>query len=305
MPQQAQTITHTEAEWLKIAAQRVDTAMVQVFDEMQPTGSSNLAKAMRYAVMGGGKRIRPLLIYAVAALSGKTLDEIPGADACAVSIEMFHTYSLVHDDLPCMDDDDLRRGRATVHKAFDEATALLVGDALQTMAFNLIAKSDLNATQKIAIIQILSAAGGVLGMAEGQAIDLESVGKPLNREQLERMHQLKTGALLKAAVQIGSVLIDLNEEKKKSLDQFAHSLGLAFQVVDDILDATADSQTLGKTAGKDAADNKPTFVSLMGLDQAQAFARELQEKAMASLSIWGENADLLRAIAIKVVQRES
>lgn len=305
MLKEAHTITDAHSKWLSLAAKRVDTAMVKVFDEMQPAGSSSLAKAMRYAAMGGGKRIRPLLIYAVATLSGKELNQIPGLDDCAVSIELFHTYSLVHDDLPCMDDDDLRRGRATVHKAFDEATALLVGDALQTMAFNLIAKSNLNAQQKVTIIEVLSRAGGVLGMAEGQAIDLESVGKPLGREQLEHMHQLKTGALLRAAVQIGSVTIDLNEQEQQSLDQFAHSLGLAFQVVDDILDATADSQTLGKTAGKDAAANKPTFVSLMGLEAAQVFARELQEKAMASLSIWGENADLLRAIAIKVVQRES
>jgi farnesyl diphosphate synthase len=285
MLKEAHTITDAHSKWLSLAAKRVDTAMVKVFDEMQPAGSSSLAKAMRYAAMGGGKRIRPLLIYAVAALSGKELNQIPGLDDCAVSIELFHTYSLVHDDLPCMDDDDLRRGRATVHKAFDEATALLVGDALQTMAFNLIAKSNLNAQQKVTIIEVLS--------------------KPLGREQLEHMHQLKTGALLRAAVQIGSVTIDLNEQEQQSLDQFAHSLGLAFQVVDDILDATADSQTLGKTAGKDAAANKPTFVSLMGLEAAQVFARELQEKAMASLSIWGENADLLRAIAIKVVQRES
>jgi farnesyl diphosphate synthase len=305
MLNQFQTIARKETEWLKLATERVDAAMVQALGEIKTSDSSNLAKAMHYAAMGGGKRIRPLLIYAVAALSGKELDQIPGVDACAVSIELFHTYSLVHDDLPCMDDDDLRRGRATVHKAFDEATALLVGDALQTMAFHLLARSDLNATQKVSVIEVLSRAGGVFGMAEGQAIDLESVGKPLNREQLERMHQLKTGALLRAAVKVGSVVINLNEEEQKSLDQFADSLGLAFQVVDDILDATADSQTLGKTAGKDAAANKPTFVSLMGLEAAQVFARELQDKAMASLSIWGENADLLRAIAIKVVQRES
>ena len=290
--------------WLQRSTERVDQAILRYFDD-QVSVASGLKTAMHYAATGGGKRVRPLLIYATASLTGKELNQVAGLDACAVAIELFHTYSLVHDDLPCMDNDDLRRGRPTVHKAFDEASALLVGDALQTMAFQLIAQSALNDAQKVEVITSLSMAGGMAGMAGGQAIDLASVGKQLTQNELEQMHRLKTGALLRAAVQIGAISIDLNEQEKKSLDVFASALGLAFQVVDDVLDASSDSQTLGKTAGKDAAANKPTFVSLMGLEGAREFATQLHEEALDSLSIWGDNADLLRAIAGKVVNRES
>ena len=290
--------------WLQRSTERVDQAILRYFDD-QVSVASGLKTAMHYAATGGGKRVRPLLIYATASLTGKELNQVAGLDACAVAIELFHTYSLVHDDLPCMDNDDLRRGRPTVHKAFDEASALLVGDALQTMAFQLIAQSALNDAQKVEVITSLSMAGGMAGMAGGQAIDLASVGKQLTQNELEQMHRLKTGALLRAAVQIGAISIDLNEQEKKSLDVFASALGLAFQVVDDVLDASSDSQTLGKTAGKDAAANKPTFVSLMGLSRAREFATQLHEEALDSLSIWGDNADLLRAIAGKVVNRES
>jgi farnesyl diphosphate synthase len=282
----------------------VDQAILKSFDD-QVSAASGLKTAMHYAATGGGKRVRPLLIYATASLAGKELDQVAGVDACAVALELFHTYSLVHDDLPCMDNDDLRRGRPTVHKAFDEASALLVGDALQTMAFQLIAQSALKDAQKVQVITSLSMAGGMAGMAGGQAIDLASVGKQLTQNELEQMHRLKTGALLRTAVQIGAIAIDLNEQEKKSLDVFASALGLAFQVVDDVLDASSDSQTLGKTAGKDAAANKPTFVSLMGLDGAREFARQLHQEALDSLSIWGDNAELLRAIASKVVNREN
>jgi farnesyl diphosphate synthase len=282
----------------------VDQAILKYFDD-QVSATSGLKAAMHYAATGGGKRVRPLLIYATASLMGKELSQVAGVDACAVAVELFHTYSLVHDDLPCMDNDDLRRGRPTVHKAFDEASALLVGDALQTMAFQLIAQSALNDAQKVQVITSLSMAGGMAGMAGGQAIDLASVGKQLTQNELELMHRLKTGALLRAAVQIGAIAINLNEQEKKSLDKFASALGLAFQVVDDVLDASSDSQTLGKTAGKDAAANKPTFVSLMGLDGAREFVRKLHQEALDSLGIWGDNADLLRAIASKVVNREN
>jgi len=290
--------------WLQRSTERVDQAILKYFDD-QVSATSGLKAAMHYAATGGGKRVRPLLIYATASLMGKELSQVAGVDACAVAVELFHTYSLVHDDLPCMDNDDLRRGRPTVHKAFDEASALLVGDALQTMAFQLIAQSALNDAQKVQVITSLSMAGGMAGMAGGQAIDLASVGKQLTQNELELMHSLKTGALLRAAVQIGAIAINLNEQEKKSLDKFASALGLAFQVVDDVLDASSDSQTLGKTAGKDAAANKPTFVSLMGLDGAREFARKLHQEALDSLGIWGDNADLLRAIASKVVNRES
>jgi farnesyl diphosphate synthase len=290
--------------WFQRSAERVDQAILRVLDE-QISVAPSLSSAMHYAATGGGKRVRPLLVYATASLAGKELDQVAGIDSCAVALELFHTYSLVHDDLPCMDNDDLRRGKPTVHKAFDEASALLVGDGLQTMAFQLIAQSALNDAQKVQVVTSLSMAGGVAGMAGGQAIDLASVGKQLTQNELELMHCLKTGALLRAAVQIGAIAINLNEQEKKSLDVFANALGLAFQVVDDILDASSDSQTLGKTAGKDAAANKPTFVSLMGLDGAREFARQLHQETLDSLSIWGDNADLLRAIASKVLNREN
>jgi farnesyl diphosphate synthase len=297
-------LSDTTSVWLQRSTERVDQAILRYFDD-QVSVASGLKTAMHYAATGGGKRVRPLLTYATASLTGKELDQVAGVDACAVALELFHTYSLVHDDLPCMDNDDLRRGRPTVHKAFDEASALLVGDALQTMAFQLIAQSALNDAQKVQVITSLSMAGGMAGMAGGQAIDLASVGKQLTQNELEQMHRLKTGALLRTAVQIGAIAIHLNEQEKKSLDVFASALGLAFQVVDDVLDASSDSQTLGKTAGKDAAANKPTFVSLMGLDGAREFARQLHQEALDSLSIWSDNADLLRAIASKVVNREN
>ncbi len=297
-------LSESTSVWLQRSTERVDQAILKSFDD-QVSPASGLKTAMHYAATGGGKRVRPLLIYATASLAGKELDQVAGIDACAVAVELFHTYSLVHDDLPCMDNDDLRRGRPTVHKAFDEASALLVGDALQTMAFQLIAQSALSDAQKVQVFTSLSVAGGMAGMAGGQAIDLASVGKQLKQNELEQMHRLKTGALLRTAVQIGAIAINLNEQEKKSLDVFASALGLAFQVVDDVLDASSDSQTLGKTAGKDAAANKPTFVSLMGLDGAREFARQLHQKALDSLGIWGDNAELLRAIASKVVNRES
>jgi len=297
-------LSESTSVWLQRSTERVDQAILKSFDD-QVSPASGLKTAMHYAATGGGKRVRPLLVYATASLAGKELDQVAGIDACAVAVELFHTYSLVHDDLPCMDNDDLRRGRPTVHKAFDEASALLVGDALQTMAFQLIAQSALNDAQKVQVITSLSVAGGMAGMAGGQAIDLASVGKQLTQNELELMHRLKTGALLRTAVQIGAIAVNFNEQEKKSLDVFASALGLAFQVVDDVLDASSDSQTLGKTAGKDAAANKPTFVSLMGLDGAREFARQLHQEALDSLGIWGDNAELLRAIASKVVNRES
>jgi farnesyl diphosphate synthase len=292
------------AEWLKQSTQRVDAAITHSFKDMS-VSAQGLKEAMVYAATGGGKRIRPLLMYATASLKGQTLDQVPAIDACAVALELFHTYSLVHDDMPSMDNDDLRRGRATVHKVYDEATALLVGDALQTMAFDLIAQSAMSDRQKVKAIAALAKAGGIEGMAGGQAIDLASVGKPLTKDSLENMHRLKTGALLRASVRMGGIAIELNEQELAQLDQFASSLGLLFQVVDDILDEVSDSQTLGKTAGKDAAANKPTFVSLMGLSGAQAFAKELHQEAIDSLSVWGDNAHLLKSIANKVLHREN
>ena len=298
------TFLPNNAVWLKQSTERVDHAIIDSLKGLN-VQAGDLKEAMHYAATGGGKRIRPLLVYATASLVGKPLDQIAGIDQCAVAVELFHTYSLVHDDMPCMDDDDIRRGRATVHKVYGESTALLVGDALQTMAFGLIADSALSAIQKVKILSLLAKAGGLEGMAGGQAIDLASVGKPLERASLETMHRMKTGALLRSSVQMGGIAADLSNQELAKLDQFGSTLGLLFQVVDDILDASSDSQTLGKTAGKDAAANKPTFVSLMGLTSARRLSEELYDEAIACLSIWGENAQLLKSIAGKVLHRDS
>ena len=218
---------------------------------------------------------------------------------------MIHAYSLVHDDLPCMDDDDLRRGKPTVHVQYDEATGLLAGDGLQTQAFALLgeATGDLSAAQSLALVRELALASGALGMAGGQAFDLESVGIKLTQAQLENMHRLKTGALLRASLRMGAICgRALSDDETVALDAYAAAVGLAFQVVDDILDTTADSATLGKTAGKDAANDKPTYVSLMGLEGARAYAEKLRADAHAASASLG-NADRLRALADYVVDR--
>jgi farnesyl diphosphate synthase len=287
-------------EWITAHSERCESALDRLLDSVQ-TNPRRLHEAMRYAAQGGGKRIRPLLVYAAGQLAEQTSDET--LDAAAVAIECIHAYSLVHDDLPCMDDDDLRRGRPTVHKAFDEATALLVGDALQTRAFEVLANATAPAEMRLKMIAALAAASGSRGMAGGQAIDLESVGKKLDLAGLQQMHAMKTGALLSCAVELGGIAANLNEAQIAHLEQYSKALGLAFQIVDDVLDATADSQTLGKTAGKDAAANKPTYVTLMGLDYAQKQAKELQETAISSLEGFGSKAQALKDLALLVVNR--
>lgn len=287
-------------EWITAHSERCESALDRLLDSVQ-TNPRRLHEAMRYAAQGGGKRIRPLLVYAAGQLAEQTSDE--NLDAAAVAIECIHAYSLVHDDLPCMDDDDLRRGRPTVHKAFDEATALLVGDALQTRAFEVLANATAPAEMRLKMITALAAASGSRGMAGGQAIDLESVGKKLDLAGLQQMHAMKTGALLSCAVELGGIAANLNEAQIAHLGQYSKALGLAFQIVDDVLDATADSQTLGKTAGKDAAANKPTYVTLMGLDYAQKQAKELQETAISSLEGFGGKAQALKDLALLVVNR--
>ena len=290
-------------EWLKTHSERVESALDRLLDSQQ-TIPHRLHEAMRYAAQGGGKRIRPLLVYAAGQLGDQSsLQKTEMLDAAAVAVECIHAYSLVHDDMPCMDDDDLRRGRPTVHKAFDEATALLVGDALQTRAFEVLANAPGDANQRLKLIACLAAASGSRGMAGGQAIDLESVGKKLDLPGLKQMHAMKTGALLSCAVELGGIAANLNAEQLTQLNQYSKALGLAFQIVDDVLDATADSQTLGKTAGKDAAANKPTYVTLMGLDYAQQQAKELQEIAMSSLDGFGNQAQALKDLALLVVNR--
>ena len=290
-------------EWVTAHSERAESALDRLLDSAQTT-PHRLHEAMRYAAQGGGKRIRPLLVYAAGQLGNQaSTSESDALDSAAVAIECIHAYSLVHDDLPCMDDDDLRRGRPTVHKAFDEATALLVGDALQTRAFELLALANCDAQVRLKMIVALAAASGSRGMAGGQAIDLESVGKKLDLAGLQQMHAMKTGALLSCAVQLGGIAAQLNLAQMACLDVYSTALGLAFQIVDDVLDATADSQTLGKTAGKDAAANKPTYVTLMGLDYAKQQAKELQEAAIASLDGFGASAQALKDLALLVVNR--
>jgi farnesyl diphosphate synthase len=266
---------------------------------------AGLGDAMRYAVLDGGKRLRPLLVLAAC----EAVDGSPAAAlrvACAV--ELIHAYSLVHDDMPCMDNDVLRRGKPTVHVRFGEAQALLAGDALQALAFELLTPDDgsVDATTQAALCRMLAQAAGYQGMAGGQAIDLASVGKALSSEQLHDMHRLKTGALLQASVMMGAACGAALPAAQNALRDYGAAVGLAFQVVDDILDVTADSATLGKTAGKDAAQDKPTFVSLMGLPASRNYAQELLSQAHHSLKASGlRHTDALSALADMLVNRKA
>jgi len=262
-----------------------------------------LHDAMRYATLGGGKRVRPLLAFAAGELTSAPADRL-AIVACAV--EMIHAYSLVHDDLPCMDDDVLRRGRPTCHVEYDEPTALLVGDSLQTLAFELLATQPLGEPpRQLEMIALLAHASGSRGMAGGQAIDLASVGKPLEQAELELMHALKTGALIRAAVLLGALCgTPLSADERQRLDRFAKRAGLLFQVVDDILDCTASTATLGKTAGKDEAADKPTYVALLGLDRARRYAEELRNDALDALSAFGTRAARLTELADFICHRQ-
>ena len=264
-----------------------------------------LSDAMRYAVLDGGKRLRPLLVLAACeAVEGNA--EAALRAACAV--ELIHAYSLVHDDMPCMDNDVLRRGKPTVHVKFGEAGALLAGDALQALAFELLAPEGdaVPASIQANLCRLLARAAGHEGMAGGQAIDLASVGLALDEDALRRMHRMKTGALLQGSVEMGAVCGAPTPAVLDALRGYGAALGLAFQVVDDILDVTQDSATLGKTAGKDAAHDKPTYVSLLGLEPSRAYAEALLVQALAALDASGlQNTDALRALAKMVVQRSS
>lgn len=247
-----------------------------------PDAPAGLGDAMRYSVLGGGKRLRPLLVLATSeAVDGDGV----AAMRAACAVELIHAYSLVHDDMPCMDNDVLRRGKPTVHVRFGEAQALLAGDALQALAFELLVPLDgsMKAEVSAALCHLLAKAAGASGMAGGQAVDLASVGIELDQQAIEAMHRQKTGALLQGSVMMGATTGHPCAESLEQLEHFGAALGLAFQVMDDILDVTADSHTLGKTAGKDAASDKPTFVSLMGLAQAQAYANQALEQAHDAL----------------------
>ncbi|MEO8344029.1 MAG: polyprenyl synthetase family protein [Gallionella sp.] len=262
-----------------------------------------LHEAMRYAVLDGGKRVRPLLAFAAGELAGADAARV---NIAAAAVELIHAYSLVHDDMPCMDDDVLRRGKPTCHVQFDEATALLVGDSLQTLAFQLLAEHRLSedAQRQLDMIKLLAVATGSRGMAGGQAIDLASVGKSLTLPELEFMHIHKTGALIRAAIMLGAHCGSVSAPQLAKLDHFGKLIGLAFQVVDDVLDYEADTATLGKTAGKDANNGKPTYVSLLGVHGAQDMARELHGEALETLAEFGDSAHRLRELADFIVLRK-
>ncbi|MDP2760438.1 MAG: polyprenyl synthetase family protein [Sideroxyarcus sp.] len=307
----------------------------EVLRELLPRAEiapQRLHEAMRYAVLDGGKRVRPLLAFAAGELAGA---EQGRADVAAAAVELIHAYSLVHDDMPCMDDDVLRRGKPTCHVQYDEATALLVGDSLQTLAFQLLAEHRLNgharfphptplpqageganeslrefqvnddAARQLEMIKLLAAASGSRGMAGGQAIDLASVGKSLTLPELEFMHIHKTGALIRASILLGAYCgSNLNAGQFAKLDHFGKLIGLAFQVVDDVLDCEADTATLGKTAGKDADNDKPTYVSLLGIQGARDMAQRLHREALETLAEFGDSAQRLRELADFIVLRK-
>jgi farnesyl diphosphate synthase len=290
-------------DWMAMVQSRVERALERVLPAADHT-PQRLHQAIRYAVLGSGKRVRPMLAFAAGELVASPLVRL---DAVACALELIHAYSLVHDDLPCMDDDVLRRGKPTVHVEFDEATALLVGDGLQSLAFEVLGAGGLAeepATQ-LGMLQVLAVASGTRGMVGGQAIDLAAVGAALSLPELEFMHILKTGALIRASVALGARCgKPLARREADQLDRYAKCVGLAFQVVDDVLDAEAPTATLGKTAGKDAAQGKPTYVSLLGVPRAKALAQELRRDAHAALEDFGSRAARLRGLADFIVMRE-
>ena len=294
------TANHDFAGWMRAQLAQVESGLSRWVRLDAPAG---LGEAMRYAVLDGGKRLRPLLVLAARDAVGGQAEAALRA-ACAV--ELIHAYSLVHDDMPCMDNDVLRRGKPTVHVQFGEAQALLAGDALQAFAFELLTPEGtaVPADMQAVLCRLLARAAGSAGMAGGQAIDLASVGVALTEEQLRQMHRLKTGALLQGSVLMGAVCGPADAAAYQALSDYGAALGLAFQVVDDILDVVADSATLGKTAGKDAAADKPTYVSLLGLERARAHAQELLDEAHAALARSGlPDTRALAALADMVVRR--
>ena len=290
-------LTMPFAAWARERQQRIEHVLERVLPGDDAT-ATRLAAAMRYATLGGGKRVRPLLVYA-ASEAGQAAPE--RADACAAAVELIHAYSLIHDDLPCMDDDSLRRGKPTCHIAFDVATALLAGDALQSLAFAVLARGlpdDADACG------VLAESVGVAGMAGGQQLDLDAAGTALGADSLAQLHMMKTGALIRASVRLGARCgRAMSDHETQALDRYARAAGLAFQVVDDILDVEGSSASLGKTAGKDAAQHKATFVVLLGLAGAKARAAELREEAHAALAPLGADARRLSELADFLVLR--
>jgi geranylgeranyl pyrophosphate synthase len=292
---------------MKHKIEQYQARIEQVLDRclaLPDSGTARLREGMRYSVLGGGKRLRPILVYATGEALGAPLEHL---DVPAAAVELVHVYSLVHDDLPAMDDDDLRRGRPTCHRAFDEATAILVGDALQALAFDVLAHDDrgvVDAAARLEMIRILAYASGTSGMAGGQAIDLASVGHNLTSEGVENMHRRKTGALIQCSVLLGATAAGLQAGPKlDSLRRFGADIGLAFQIQDDILDIEGETAVIGKSAGADVARNKPTYPSTMGLPAARARASELCDGAIAALAPLGTSATSLAELARFVVNR--
>lgn len=284
--------------------QRVDAALERWLP--QPQGpEARLQEAMRYSVIGGGgKRVRPVLVYAAGDALGVPQQQL---DAAACAVEIIHAYSLIHDDLPAMDDDELRRGRPTCHIAFDEATAILAGDALQALAFEILAKDEslkCGPQIRLDMIRLLAEASGSLGMAGGQAIDLAAVGKSLSLAELENMHRLKTGALIRASVLLGALCSrEADAAKLQALDDYSRCVGLAFQIHDDILDVIADTATLGKPQGSDMEQNKPTYPALLGLEGARERALDMHRLALRALEVFDNRADTLRQLSAFIVER--
>lgn len=294
---------------LKERLQSIQERMDQVLDQYLPGSNiqpEQLHASIRYSSLGAGKRVRPFLVYATGEALGIAQERL---DVPAAAVEMIHVYSLIHDDLPAMDDDDLRRGKPTNHKAFDEATAILAGDALQARAFQILATEKafaIDPEKRLQIIDILAEASGSIGMVGGQAIDLAAVGGLLTEQELENMHLKKTGALIRASVLMAAhCSSDVTDKQLTALEQFARSIGLAFQVQDDILDIESDTQTLGKTQGSDIAADKPTYPSILGLEQAKQKLQGLYDDAISALACFDERADMLRALAKFIVSRNS
>ena len=291
-------------EKLQTYQQRVNTAL-DGFLPLDDPPEHNLAEAIRYSVIGGGKRIRPAMVYA----AGEAMQADPQRlDVPACAVEMIHAYSLIHDDLPAMDNDDLRRGRPTCHKAFDEATAMLAGDALQALAYEILARNDEHSpdpAHRLHMLSILTQASGAHGMAGGQAVDLASVGKTLTLSQLETMHRLKTGALIRASIMLGGMCQSrISDEELAILDRYAQCIGLSFQIQDDILDVISDTETLGKPQGSDEQQSKPTYPALIGLEASRKLALEQHQQALEHLQPLGEDAETLRQLSAYIVQRE-
>jgi farnesyl diphosphate synthase len=288
--------------WMGGVQARMETVLARVLPAAN-VAPARLHEAMRYATLEGGKRVRPLLAFAAGEVSGAAPERL---EIAAAAVELIHAYSLVHDDLPCMDDDILRRGKRTVHVEYDEATALLAGDALQSLAFPLLSENRLadDPRRQLEMVKTLAFAAGSRGMAGGQQIDLEATGKSLDLPELEFMHIHKTGALIRAAVLLGTACGRESEAEKQKLDKYAKAIGLAFQVVDDVLDHEASTATLGKTAGKDSKQGKPTYVSAMGAARARGFAEELRAEAHAALAGIGAPARRLGELADFIVLRK-